>query len=289
LLKTALSVYSLLVVVLSNQISDQLKIMGVINTTPDSFSDGGQLTTLSAALNQAKAFIAEGVDILDIGGESTRPGSQCVDTPEEIRRTIPLIEAIRKFSDTPISIDTNKSIVMREAVGAGADIVNSIWALRLDDSLQTAADLGVTVCLMHMQGNPETMQINPKYTDVVSEVLKFLEERINAANDAGIPKSQIIVDPGFGFGKTLEHNLQILKSLSSLKALGVTVLAGLSRKGMIGTMTGRDVTQRLAGSLTTSVIAAMSGADIIRVHDVAETVDAVKIIRKLNETNLSGA
>jgi dihydropteroate synthase len=276
------------VAALSNQISSQLKVMGVINTTPDSFSDGGQLTTLSAALDQAKAFIAEGVDILDIGGESTRPGSQPVDALEEMRRTIPLIEAIRKFSDIAISIDTNKSDVIRESVDAGADIVNSIWALRLDDSLQTAAELGVTVCLMHMQGDPETMQINPKYTDVVSEVLKFLAERLDAAIEAGIPKSRIIVDPGFGFGKTLEHNLQILKSLASFKSLGVPVLAGLSRKGMIGNITGRDIKQRLAGSLTTSVIAAMSGADIVRVHDVAETIDAVKIIRKLNETKLSG-
>jgi dihydropteroate synthase len=263
--------------------------MGVINTTPDSFSDGGQLITLSAALDQAKAFIDEGVDILDIGGESTRPGSQSIDALEEIRRTIPLIEAIRNFSDIAISIDTNKSIVMRKAVDAGADIVNSVWALRLDDSLQVAAELGVTVCLMHMQGDPETMQSNPKYTDVVSEVLEFLEERVKVAVNAGIPKSRIIVDPGFGFGKTLEHNLQILKSLSAFRRLGVLVLAGMSRKGLIGAITGRGVTQRLAGSLTTTVIAAVSGADIVRVHDVAETVDALKIIRKLNETNISGA
>ena len=258
-------------------ISSKLQIMGVINTTPDSFSDGGKFDTLDKAVAQARHMIATGADILDIGGESTRPGSQAVDEQQEIARTIPLITAIRQFSAIPISIDTNKSAVMRAAVDAGADIINSIWALRLDDSLQVAAELDVPVCLMHMQGTPDTMQQNPSYQDVVAEVLEFLQARIDAALSAGVAAHNIIVDPGFGFGKTLEHNLLLLKSLFEF-------LVGMSRKGMIGAILDKPADQRLYGSLAVAVIAAVQGVDIVRVHDVAETADALAMVRALGET-----
>lgn len=257
--------------------------MGVVNTTPDSFSDGGKFDTTEKAFEHAQALISQGVDMLDIGGESTRPGSQQVELDEELARTIPLIKAIREISEIPISIDTNKSGVMQAAVAAGANVINSICALQLDDSLQVAADLGVSVVLMHMQGSPQTMQQNPVYADVVNEVKDFLKHRIDAALDAGIAREQIIVDPGFGFGKTIEHNLLLLKSLNEFKQLGVLVLAGLSRKAMIGAIIGKPVDQRLYGSLSTAVIAAMLGADILRVHDVAETVDAIKVVRALGQ------
>jgi dihydropteroate synthase len=264
-------------------ISSKLQIMGVLNTTPDSFSDGGKFDTLDKAVAQARQMIASGADILDIGGESTRPGSQAVDEQQEIARTIPLITAIRQFSAIPISIDTNKSAVMRAAVDAGADIINSIWALRLGDSLQVAAELDVPVCLMHMQGTPDTMQQNPSYQNVVAEVLEFLQARIDAAVTAGIAAHNIIVDPGFGFGKTLEHNLLLLRSLSEFRKLGVQVLVGMSRKGMIGAILGKPADQRLYGSLSVAVIAAMQGADIVRVHDVAETAEALAIVRALGQ------
>ena len=265
-------------------ISSNLKIMGVINTTPDSFSDGGKFDTLDKAIAQARQMIETGADILDIGGESTRPGSQAVDEQQEIARTVPLITAIRQFSAIPISIDTNKSAVMRAAVDAGADIINSIWALRLDDSLQVAAELDVPVCLMHMQGTPDTMQQNPSYQDVVAEVLEFLQARIDAALAAGVALHNIIVDPGFGFGKTLQHNLLLLKSLAEFRKLGVQILVGMSRKGMIGAILDKPADQRLYGSLSVAVIAAVQGADIVRVHDVAETADALAMVRALGET-----
>jgi dihydropteroate synthase len=257
--------------------------MGVINTTPDSFSDGGKFDSIGKALAGAQQMIAAGADILDIGGESTRPGSLAVDPQQELDRTIPLIRAIRESSDIPISIDTNKSSVMRAAVEAGANIINSIWALRLEDSLQVAAELSVPVCLMHMQGSPETMQQNPEYDDVVAEVLDFLRARIDAALDAGIAERNIIVDPGFGFGKTLEHNLLLLKSLPEFRRFEMPVLVGMSRKGMIGAILDKPADQRLHGSLAAAVLAAMLGADILRVHDVAETVDALAMVRALHE------
>jgi dihydropteroate synthase len=264
-------------------ISTQLQLMGVINTTPDSFSDGGKFDTLDKAFAQAQQMIAAGADILDIGGESTRPGSQAVDEQEEIARTVPLIAAIREISAIPISIDTNKSAVMRAAVGAGANMINSVWALRQDDSLEVAAELAVPVCLMHMQGTPETMQQKPLYRDVVVEVLAFLQARIDAALAAGIATHNIIVDPGFGFGKTLEHNLLLLKSLPEFRKLGVQVLVGMSRKGMIGAILDKPADQRLFGSLAAAVIAALQGADIVRVHDVGETADALAIVRALGQ------
>ncbi len=258
--------------------------MGVINTTPDSFSDGGKFDTTDKAFTHARQLIAEGVDILDIGGESTRPGAQQVDFEQELARTVPLIRSIREISDIPISIDTNKSAVMQAAVNAGATMINSIWALQLENSLEVAAELGVPVCLMHMQGTPETMQKNPSYTDVVAEVMDFLRQRIDLAIKAGIKQSNIIVDPGFGFGKTLQHNLLLLKSLAKFKTLGVPLLVGLSRKKMIGTILDKPVDQRLYGSIASAVIAAMLGADIIRVHDVPQTLDAIAMVNALNET-----
>ena len=264
-------------------ISRQLQLMGVINTTPDSFSDGGKFDTLDKAFAQAQQMIATGADILDIGGESTRPGSQAVDEQEELARTIPLIAAIREISSIPISIDTNKSAVMCAAVDAGANIINSTWALRLGDSLQVAAELAVPVCFMHMQGTPETMQQEPSYRDVVAEVQEFLQGRIDAALAAGIALHNIIIDPGFGFGKTLEHNLLLLKSLPEFRKLGVQLLVGMSRKGMIGAILHKPADQRLYGSLAVAVIAALQGADILRVHDVGETADALAIVRALGQ------
>lgn len=264
-------------------ISTNPEVMGVINTTPDSFSDGGRFDTVDKAFAHARQLIGEGVDILDIGGESTRPGSLQVDVEQELARTIPLIKAIREISDIPISIDTNKPAVMQAAVSAGATMINSIWALRLDDSLQVAADLAVPVCLMHMQGTPESMQQNPSYTDVVGEVMDFLKARMDAALDAGIAQKHIIVDPGFGFGKTIEHNLLLLASLPVFRQLGVPVLVGLSRKGMIGKILDKPADQRLYGSLSAAVMSTMLGADIVRVHDVAETLDAIAMVKALGE------
>jgi len=264
-------------------ISDDIRIMGVVNTTPDSFSDGGRFDTLDKAFAQARRLIDEGADLLDIGGESTRPGARQVDLDTELERTVPLIRAIREVSSIPISIDTGKPGVMRAAVEAGANLINSIWALRPDDSLRVAAELDVPVCLMHMQGTPETMQHNPSYEDVVGEVAAFLGESIERAVAAGIRREHIIVDPGFGFGKTIEHNLLLLQSLPEFRRMGVPVLVGLSRKKMIGTILDKPVDQRLYGSLALATMAAMLGADILRVHDVGETVDAIRMVRALGE------
>ncbi len=264
-------------------ISKNLRVMGVINTTPDSFSDGGRFDTIEKAFLHAQRMIDDGVDILDVGGESTRPGSKYVDQAQELERTIPLIKAIREISDKPISIDTNKPEVMQQAVAAGANIINSIDALRQENALEVAAELGVPVCLMHMQGTPESMQKEPHYDNVVAEVKGFLQQRIDAALEAGIDKSNIMVDPGFGFGKSLQHNLQLLSSLASFQSLDVSLLVGLSRKRMIGTILDKPVDERIYGSISTAVIAAMQGADIVRVHDVSETIDAIKMVRALTQ------
>ncbi len=257
--------------------------MGVVNTTPDSFSDGGRFDSFDKAFVHARRLIAEGADMIDIGGESTRPGATRIDADEEIARTVPLIRALREVSDIPISIDTSKAEVMQAAVAAGATMINDVWALRQRDALETAAGLGVPVCLMHMQGTPETMQQDPRYTDVVAEVIEFLAGRIEAAQRAGIPRERIMVDPGFGFGKTIAHNLTLLDALGELRELGVPLLVGLSRKSMIGKILDKPADQRLVGSITLAVIAAMHGADILRVHDVAETADAVAMLRALRE------
>ncbi|HVA55402.1 MAG TPA: dihydropteroate synthase [Gammaproteobacteria bacterium] len=252
--------------------------MGVLNRTPDSFSDAGIFTELDAALRQALRMYEEGAAIIDIGGESTRPGSVAVTGQQEIERVIPLIERLVSESDVPVSIDTSKPEVMRAAVEAGAVMINDVYALRLPGALQAARDCAVPVCLMHMQGEPRSMQRHPKYMDVVSEVKKFLEERVRVCESAGIPRKRILIDPGFGFGKTLIHNLDLLRHLDEFTSLGLPLLMGLSRKSMIGTLLGGvPVTQRMHGSVAAAVIAVLHGARIVRTHDVRPTVDALKI------------
>ena len=257
----------------------QTHIMGILNFTPDSFSDGGSYQHVDSAVISALAMLENGATIIDIGGESTRPGAPDVALAEELSRVIPVIQAIREKSDCLISIDTSKAEVMRQAVNAGADIINDVRALQEPNSLATAAALGVPVCLMHMQGQPRTMQANPQYTDVINDIQQFFIERISECEKAGITRDKIILDPGFGFGKTLAHNYHILKYIDEFKMMGCEVLAGLSRKSMIGNLLGRDVDQRLAGSIAGALIAAQKGAKIIRVHDVTETADALNVWR----------
>lgn len=253
------------------------KVMGILNITPDSFSDGGRFIGKDAAIAQARAMLAAGAAILDIGGESTRPGAEEVSVQQELDRVLPVIEAIRSELDCVISIDTCKSQVMKEAVAAGADIINDIKALLDHGAVEVAAAAQVPVCLMHMQGQPRTMQHSPRYQDVVKEVGDFLQQRAEVCIAAGIPKSQIILDPGFGFGKSLQHNYQLLSQLSDLLGLNYPLLVGMSRKSMIGQLVQVPPEERLAGSLACATIAVMKGARIIRVHDVKETVQAVAI------------
>ena len=257
---------------------DVPRVMGIVNATPDSFADGGEHATVEAAIAHGLKLAGEGADILDIGGESTRPGADEVPLEEELRRVVPVIEALAQRVSIPISIDTSKPEVMRAAVAAGAGMVNDVYGLRREGALDAAAELGVPVVLMHMQGEPRTMQANPEYDDVVGEVHRFLAERIFAAEMAGIPKKRIVVDPGFGFGKNARHNLQLLAQLRRFTELGVPVLAGLSRKRTIGELTGRDdPRERVFGSVAAHLIAAQNGAMLLRVHDVAATADALKV------------
>ena len=257
---------------------DRPQVMGIVNVTPDSFSDGGAHDTTDAAVAHALRLVEEGTDLLDIGGESTRPGAAEVEVEEELRRVVPVIERLAAQVAVPISIDTSKPEVMRAAVQAGAGMINDVYGLRREGALDAAAALGVPVVLMHMQGEPRSMQAVPQYDDVVGEVHRFLAERIFAAEMAGIPKQRIVVDPGFGFGKDTAHNLQLLARFERFAELGVPVLAGLSRKRSIGELTGRDVpADRVAGSVAAHLIAAQRGAAIVRVHDVAATVDALKV------------
>jgi dihydropteroate synthase len=254
------------------------QVMGIVNVTPDSFSDGGAHDTLEAAVAHGLKLAEEGADILDIGGESTRPGAADVSVEEELRRVVPVIERLAKETALPISIDTFKPEVMRAAVQAGAGMINDIYGLRREGALDAAAALGVPIVLMHMQGEPRTMQEAPDYDDVVGDVHRFLAERIFAAEMAGIAKKNLIVDPGFGFGKNTAHNLALLAQLERFVELGVPVLAGLSRKRSLGELTGRDVaSERVAASVAAHLIAAQRGAAIVRVHDVAATVDALKV------------
>ena len=264
------------------------RVMGVLNVTPDSFSDGGQTLALDAALHRAEAMVASGAAIIDVGGESTRPGADPVGGEEEIRRVVPVISAIVARFPIPVSVDTSKPQVMRAAVTAGAGIINDVRALRMPGALEAAAALRVPVCLMHMQGEPETMQRGPRYMDVVGEVLGFLRARMAACEAAGILRDHLLIDPGFGFGKTLTHNLTLLAGMGAVAALGPPVMVGLSRKSMIGTLTGRPVTERLAGSLAAAVLAVERGAALVRVHDVAETVDALAVLAALREAEASG-
>ena len=253
-------------------------IMGIVNVTPDSFSDGGQFFNTTAALNHAMQLLDEGATILDIGGESTRPGAPDVSLEDELQRVIPLINAIREQSDCVISIDTSKAEVMRQAIEAGADIVNDVRALQEPGAIEVVAQYpDVVVCLMHMQGQPRSMQNAPHYDDLASEINDFFNQRIAACEAAGIKQSQLILDPGFGFGKTLKHNYQILAQLNDYAQLGLPLLAGLSRKSMIGNLLNRDTKDRLAGSLAGALIAAQNGAHIIRVHDVKETADVLGV------------
>ena len=257
---------------------DRPQVMGIVNVTPDSFSDGGAHDTTDAAVAHALRLVEEGADVLDIGGESTRPGAAEVEVEEELRRVVPVIERLAAQVAVPISIDTSKPEVMRAAVQAGAGMINDVYGLRREGALDAAAALGVPVVLMHMQGEPRSMQAAPQYDDVVGEVHRFLAERIFAAEMAGIAKQRIVVDPGFGFGKDTAHNLQLLAQFERFVELGVPVLAGLSRKRSIGELTGRDVpADRVAGSVAAHLIAAQRGAAIVRVHDVAATVDALKV------------
>ncbi len=252
--------------------------MGILNVTPDSFSDGGEFVGREAAVAHALQMVEAGASIIDVGGESTRPGADAVTAEEELSRVVPIIEAIRQQSPVPISIDTSKPAVMEAAVAAGATLINDVRALQEEGALSAAAALQVPVCLMHMQGQPRTMQQAPYYEDgVVTEVIRFLQQRIAACQFAGIERSQIWVDPGFGFGKTLEHNLALLNELDRLQSLDVPLLVGISRKSMIGALLGDvPVEQRLQGSVGAAVVAVARGARIVRVHDVRETVEALQ-------------
>lgn len=253
-------------------------VMGIVNVTPDSFSDGGKFQSTDLAIEHALRLIAEGADILDIGGESTRPGAAIVSLDEELKRVIPVIEVLSKACHVPISIDTYKPEVMRQAIAAGAAIVNDIRALQEPSALEIVAQSNVGICLMHMQGTPQTMQIEPHYIDVVSEVKQFLVDRVNAALMHGIERNHILLDPGFGFGKTRAHNIALIQHLEELNIIDLPLLVGLSRKSVLGSITGADEGQRLYASIAASVISAMKGAKILRVHDVRATVDALKIV-----------
>ena len=253
-------------------------VMGILNVTPDSFSDGGKYLRPEAAVAQALQMVEAGAAIVDVGGESTRPGAASVSVQEELDRVVPVIEALAARLEIPISIDTSKVEVMRDAVQAGAGLINDVNAFRGEGALQQAAESGVPVCLMHMQGQPRSMQQAPAYRSVLEEVKAFLGERIAACIDHGIPRQSILIDPGFGFGKTLEHNLALLRHLDVLEELGCPLLAGLSRKSMLGTLTCREPAQRVAASVAAAVLAVERGASIVRVHDVAETVDALKVL-----------
>ena len=258
-------------------ILDRSHVMGILNITPDSFSDGGKFTHFDAAIKQAEKMVNAGVSFIDIGGESTRPGALEVELQQELDRVLPIIEAIHQRFDTWISIDTSKAVVMEEAVKAGADLINDVRALQEPNALEVAAKANVPICLMHMQGQPRTMQSNPIYNDLFVDVSRFLEERISACQSLGIAKDKLILDPGFGFGKTLAHNYQLLANLERFHQLGLPILAGMSRKSMIFKLLDIEPKQAVSGSLACASIAAMKGAQIIRVHDFEQTMDIVKV------------
>lgn len=266
---------------------DRLRIMGVLNATPDSFSDGGALGDIDAALRRALQMVEEGADLIDVGGESTRPGAARVSVQEELDRVVPVIERLAAETAVPISIDTSKPEVMRAAVAAGAGLINDVWALRQEGALSAAAALGVPVCLMHMQGEPDTMQQAPTYDDVCADVQGFLADRVFTCELAGIPRSRILADPGFGFGKTLAHNAQLMGGLAQLAGSLPPLLVGVSRKSMIGEITGRALPDRMVGSVVAAVLAAQRGARILRVHDVAATRDGLAILQALPQRTSS--
>lgn len=254
-------------------------VMGVLNVTPDSFSDGGRFLALDAAVAHGLRLVEEGAAIIDVGGESTRPGAAPVGVDEEIGRVVPVVERLSRVApQVIISVDTSKPEVIREATNAGAGLINDVRALTEPGALEAAAATGSAVCLMHMRGEPRTMQQAPGYLDVVKEIKEFLDERVQACRAAGIASDRLVIDPGFGFGKTLEHNLCLLRALPQITAGGTPVLVGLSRKSIVGTLTGRSAGERVHGSVALAVIAAMGGARIIRAHDVSATVDALKVV-----------
>ncbi len=254
-------------------------VMGILNVTPDSFSDGGKYDSFKSALYQAEKMIEDGADIIDIGGESTRPGASAISEKDEVDRVIPLLCAIKEKFAVNVSIDTSKAEVMRQAIDHGADMINDVRALQNEGCLAVLAESNLPICLMHMQGLPTTMQNNPSYGDVIRDIKRFFIERINACEQHGIKRARLILDPGFGFGKTLEQNYQLLAQLAQFNDLGLPLLSGTSRKSMIGDLLSRNVDDRLAGSLATAIIAAQQKANIIRVHDVKETFDALKILK----------
>ncbi|MGL4939420.1 dihydropteroate synthase [Shewanella sp.] len=258
---------------------DSPLVMGILNVTPDSFSDGGQYSSFELACQHADTMVSQGAQFIDIGGESTRPGADEVSLDAELARVLPLIEYVAAKHDVWISIDTSKPEVMRQAVNAGAHLINDVRALMAPQALEMAAQLQVPVCLMHMQGKPRTMQLAPDYQYVVADVASFLTERIQACIAAGISREQLLIDPGFGFGKTVEHNYELLAKLQHFQQFDLPILIGLSRKSMIGELLGKPIGERLAGSLAGAMLAAQNGAQIIRVHDVAETVDVLKVLQ----------
>ncbi len=253
-------------------------VMGILNVTPDSFSDGGVFFSADAALEQARQMVREGAGMIDVGGESTRPGAEPVSVAEETARIVPIIRVLAAELPVPVSVDTSKPEVMRAGVAAGAGLINDVLALQAPGALEAARDVAVPVCLMHMRGEPRTMQQDPVYGDVVAEVLSFLLQRVEACIEGGIPRSRLLIDPGFGFGKSFEHNLQLLRELERFLEPDLPLLVGISRKSMIGTLLDKPVDQRLYGSLAAAVLALQAGASIVRVHDVAPTVDALRIV-----------
>jgi dihydropteroate synthase len=253
-------------------------VCGILNVTPDSFSDGGRFDSVERAVEHGCRLAAEGADLIDVGGESTRPGSRPPSLAEELDRVVPVVEALVRRTPVPLSVDTSRPEVMRAAVAAGASMVNDVRALQRPGALAAAAEIGVPVCLVHMQRSPASMQEDPRYSDVVAEVRAFLAERMAACLDAGVRPEHLVVDPGFGFGKTLSHNVALLASLDAVTGLGVPVLVGLSRKSMLGQLTGRAVGDRLPGSLAAALVAVQRGASVLRVHDVAATRDVLAVL-----------
>ena len=261
--------------------------MGILNVTPDSFSDGGRFVERDAAIRQAEKMAQAGAAIIDVGGESTRPGAEDVSEAREIDRVVPIIEDIRAVTDVPVSVDSSKPGVMRAAVAAGAAMINDVRALQDSGALEEAAALQKPVCLMHMQGQPRTMQASPHYENVTAEVATFLEGRLQACVDAGLDRTLIIIDPGFGFGKTHAHNVELLANLRQLRSLGQPVMVGISRKSTLGYLTGRETNERMPASVAAALVAVMEGAEIVRVHDVAATVDALKVRQAVMESRLT--
>ena len=258
-------------------------VMGILNVTPDSFSDGGRFNSRESALVRARQMVNDGASFIDVGGESTRPGANEVSTQEELDRVCPVVEAIAKELDTVISVDTSNPVVMAETARLGAGLINDVRALQREGAPEVAAKAGIPVCIMHIQGEPDSMQDDPRYRNVRREVSSFLTERMRVVEQAGVGPENIILDPGFGFGKSVEHNYQLLASLEQLHILGHPLLVGVSRKSMLGAVTGRDVNERLPASLAAATISALKGASILRVHDVRETVDAVRIVTAVKE------